>query len=75
MKIDRKTIKFKDSFSLCRKLIREGYDPKERLEIWGNYNGPDIVITSLEEGAKWSLDEDNLRIVKYRPPARLRKGA
>ena len=47
-------------FDYCRKLLRKGSDPKERLEI---YRGDILAysITSLGEGAKWAIREDEER--------------
>jgi len=56
-------------FDYCRKLIEEGFDPKEKLDI---YRGDNLSysITSLEEGSKWKIRENSKvgpKIVKYIP--------
>src|SRR5258705_4452797 len=43
-------------FDYCRKLIKQGVDPKERLEI---YRGDQLAYSMiLEEGAKWTIREN-----------------
>lgn len=55
-------------FDYCRKLIADGADPKERLEI---YRGEMLAYSMIiEEGAKWKIretDKVDLKIVKYVP--------
>lgn len=62
-------------FDYCRKLIREGADPKEKLEI---YRGETLAYSMIiEEGAKWKIresDKVNLKIVKYVPNDYFLKG-
>src|SRR5258707_15730681 len=53
-------------FDYCRKLIKQGVDPKERLEI---YRGDQLAYSMiLEEGAKWKIRENERtgpKLVKY----------
>lgn len=55
-------------FDYCRKLIKDGVDPKEKLEI---YRGETLAYSMIiEEGAKWKIRESdrvNLKVVKYVP--------
>ncbi len=44
-------------FSYCRKLMSQGVDPKEPLEIYRNSPDWDIRVSSIEEGAKLSVFE------------------
>lgn len=52
----------------CRKLIKEGVDPKEKLEV---YRGEMLAYSMvIEEGAKWKILEDEERgptFKRYRP--------
>ena len=53
-------------FDYCRKLIKQGVNPKERLEI---YRGEELAYSMiLEEGAKWKIRENERtgpKLVKY----------
>lgn len=62
------------AFDYCRKLIAEGIDPKEKLEV---YRGEmlSFTIASLEEGAKWKIRENETegsKVVKYIPDNRFK---
>lgn len=60
------------AFAYCRKLMKEGYDPNTRLEIYGERDTFDYAITSIGEGAKLSMQEDpRLRVVEYKLPTGL----
>lgn len=55
-------------FDYCRKLIREGVDPKTKLEVWGIHDEPDITITEIGIGATLSVSETPyVHFCKYRP--------
>lgn len=62
------------AFDYCRKLIAEGVDPKEKLEV---YRGEmlSFTISSLEEGAKYKIRENESegpKVVKYIPDIRFK---
>lgn len=57
------------SFDYCRKLIKEGCNPDEPLEV---YRGEKLAYTvkSIGEGAKWKIQENELhgpRMKRYKP--------
>lgn len=67
VKINRKDLPSKSdtpAFDYCRKLLKEGVDPKTRLEIYRNRDTWDYAIESIGEGAKWSVDHNV--VVPYR---------
>jgi len=63
-------------FDYCRKLIKDGFDPEERLDI---YRGENLAysITSLKEGIKWKIRENSKvgpKFIKYVPNDYFLKG-
>lgn len=61
MKIDRKDIPSTSDtpiFNYCRELVKNGVNPETRLEIYRNPDYWDIAVTSIGEGAKWSVDDN-----------------
>lgn len=44
-------------FSYCRKLMAQGVDPQEPLEIYRNSPDWDVRVNSIEEGAKLGVFE------------------
>lgn len=54
-------------FDYCRRLIKQGCDPKTRLEVYRNNESWDVAI-NVGEGAELSVrHEPSLQLVKYRP--------
>jgi Fe2+ transport system protein FeoA len=45
------------ALNYCRKLLKEGINPSERLDV---YRGEQLAysVTSIGEGAKWKVHED-----------------
>jgi hypothetical protein len=57
-------------FAYCRKLIKEGVDPNEELEVYrkGKLNW-DIKINNIGKGAELTVDESvGCVLAKYRHP-------
>ena len=64
IKVNRKDISNTSEnpiFDYCRKLIKDGIDPTTRLEVWRNNPEPDLTISSIGWGAKWTVDVWMLR--------------
>lgn len=61
----------------CRQLIKDGEDPSTRLEVYGIYEPWDIEISSIGEGAKLTVLENESRGPEFRQyvpfPAKLKK--
>jgi len=61
LKINRKDLPSKSDtliFDYCRKLLKDGVDPETRLEIYRHPNYWDVAVTSIGEGAKWSVNHN-----------------
>lgn len=55
----------------CRKLIKEGLDPRLKLHVYRRGNtDPDVIVNSIGEAAKLGVSEEPFcRFVKYDPPS------
>jgi len=64
--------------SYCRQLIKDGVDPKTRLEVTRN-GQVDIIALEIGKAAKLTVKEETSegrpRFAKYQPPQRLRVAA
>lgn len=55
----------------CRKLIKDGFDPNTRLEVFrNNKTEPDIICPNIGKAAELSVSDTGF--VKYRPFSRVR---
>lgn len=61
-------------FAYCRKLVKEGYNPEEYLEIYRKHESWNFRV-KIGDGASWTVDEESTpRFVKfkgYKGPHRL----
>lgn len=61
----------------CRKLIKDGYPPETRLEVYRTRAEPDVIVKNIGEGAKITCREnenEDPHFVKYVPlPERFKK--
>lgn len=53
----KEPINHSPALNYCRKLLKQGIDPEERLDV---YRGEMLAysVTSIGEGAKWKVRED-----------------
>lgn len=69
--IDIKALQGKSVFNYCRQLLKEGFAPSTRVEVYRDGKDYyDFCVPSIEEGAKWSTRESPSKgpdFVRYKP--------
>lgn len=75
IKVQFEDLPRQSAFSYCRKLLDQGESPDSRLEIYRNGPNWDFCISSIGEGAKWTVKENpKLKIVEWKPMPTLKVG-
>lgn len=77
IKVNRKDIEDRTdtpALNYCRKLLEDGVSPDTRLEIYRDKPEWDYVISSIGEGAKWTVEHNKVRPYRKRHRGKDLKG-